>query len=111
MTDRTHEAELIYRVTQFLTSAEGMGAENAGVPVDDLRELIALASRTPPLSSPELIEKLVREAYEEGVEDGIGWHAYPESGPQPQWIDSVARVELLKFLDATQSVSEDDTHD
>jgi hypothetical protein len=46
--------------------------------------------------SPELIEKLVRDAYEEGVEDGVEWQQEGRPGIQPMWIDSVARVEVLK---------------
>jgi hypothetical protein len=42
------------------------------------------------------VELLVRSAYEEGVEDGIEWGTATSDDPCPQWIDSVARVELLK---------------
>ena len=55
--------------------------------------------RAPSISrDTEVTEAQLRAAYEEGVDDGIGWHCYPESGPQPQWIDSVARLELLQSL-------------
>jgi hypothetical protein len=30
-------------------------------------------------------DALAKEAYEEGVEDGIAWHCFPESGPRPTW--------------------------
>jgi dsDNA-binding SOS-regulon protein len=71
--------------------------------IGDARAAIAAyeATRTPEAAQ---VEMLVRNAYEEGVEDGIGWHCYPESGPQPQWIDSVARVELLTAYPALAQV-------
>lgn len=43
----------------------------------------------------ERMERMVRDAYEEGVEDGIEWVG-GDGEPQPQWIDSVARVELFR---------------
>jgi hypothetical protein len=46
------------------------------------------------------IEALVRNAYEEGVEDGVEWGIDPSGEPKPGWIDSVARVELLKHTRA-----------
>lgn len=43
-----------------------------------------------------LVERLVREAYEEGVEDGIEWGTDPCGEPKPQWIDSCARIALIR---------------
>ena len=44
----------------------------------------------------EGVERLVREAYEEGVEDGVDWcREASTEDPFPQWIDSVARVNVL----------------
>jgi hypothetical protein len=40
-----------------------------------------------------VMEKRLGEAYDEGVEDGIGWHCFPESGPRPQWMRSALNNE------------------
>ena len=47
----------------------------------------------------DMVERLVREAYEEGVEDGVGWHAAPMGDPRPQWLDSDSRA----AIEATQT--------
>jgi hypothetical protein len=41
--------------------------------------------------------RLVRNAYEEGVEDGMEWQEEKYSPRPPDWIDSIARVELIHF--------------
>jgi Lar family restriction alleviation protein len=54
-------------------------------------------------STPTIVERRIGElaerAYAEGVEDGIGWHCFPESGPRPQWIDSDTRASLEQRSD------------
>jgi hypothetical protein len=42
------------------------------------------------------LPKLVQDAYEEGVEDGMA----PDREGTPGWIDSVARVEMLRAVAA-----------
>jgi hypothetical protein len=65
----------------------------------------ALPARTDEraLKLVEAIKTAIQHAYEEGVEDGIGWEAAPMGDPQPQWIDSVARVTSLQLERALAS--------
>lgn len=75
--------DLLFRASQCLSSAEGMGYENAGVPVSDLRALIA-ALKVSTLTQDDLVELIAaiqvdidrEERDSGGPDDGNPWHTF-----------------------------------
>jgi hypothetical protein len=97
----TVSGDMVEEMARAICAIKGIEADRMEGPLRrPLWERQASIARVCASIAKGRMEALVRNAYEEGVEDGMEWGIDPSGEPKPGWIDSVARVELLKHTRA-----------